>query len=151
MVVIEYQILPMTFDDAKEIASWKYKGYYSIYDIPFFEKIYSPPLNGEVEFYSIFKNEELYGHFRIKDFYNFTLLGLAFKPEYCGQGLGSKNMKIILDFLKEKGAKKIRLNVRDTNARAKKCYLNVGFIPIGMELMNMTDGPTDFMVMEKEL
>ncbi|NLM06250.1 MAG: GNAT family N-acetyltransferase [Tissierellia bacterium] len=151
MVVIEYQIFPMTYDDAKEISSWRYEEYYSIYNIPFFEKIYSPPLYGEVEFYSIFKNEELYGHFRVKNFSNFTLLGLAFKPKYCGQGLGTSNMNLILSFLKEHGVKKIRLNVRDTNARAKKCYINVGFTPVGMEVMNVNNTPTDFMVMEKEL
>lgn len=149
------EIVEMTEAMAKDVVSWKYEGEYSIYNYPTWDNIYntySIAKDGEREneFFAILKDGEIIGHFRVKVYEDFFLLGLGFKPEYCGKGQGKENVKLIVDFVEKLGAKIIRLEVRDFNLRAIKVYSRNGFYPIDVVKRQTFDGIGTFIVMERE-
>lgn len=55
------------------------------------------------------------------------ILSIAVDPPHRGQGIGSALMAGILNRLRAKGAKGVRLEVRKSNLGAQKFYLKLGF------------------------
>lgn len=150
------RFLPMSEEDAKEVCSWKYDGEYSVYDYPEWEKIKNLWAIGikesrEREFYSVYEAGKLIGHFRVVDFINYHVLGLGFKPEYCGNGRGAFYIGKIIDFLEEQGVEIIRLDVRTFNERAIKCYERNGFVKITVTTRKTETGDCEFYVMERRI
>ena len=53
--------------------------------------------------------------------------GIVVDPEMRGKGVGTKILEKLSNFAREKGYKTIKLEVIDTNSRAKKLYESEGF------------------------
>jgi ribosomal protein S18 acetylase RimI-like enzyme len=56
--------------------------------------------------------------------------GISVDENFRGQGIGKKLLNELISFAKESGFKSIRLDVINTNPRAKKLYEKVGFTEI---------------------
>ncbi len=60
------------------------------------------------------------------------LLNLAIAPEFQRRGLGGKVLQILLNLVRERGAKRMFLEVRESNSSAIALYLDEGFNQIGI-------------------
>lgn len=58
---------------------------------------------------------------------------LAVKKEYRGRGIGKKLLETALQFSREAGYKKVKLNTISGLDRAMKTYLKAGFVKTGEE------------------
>lgn len=60
------------------------------------------------------------------------LLRLAIRPAFQRRGLGSILFREFLNLLRERGIKKIFLEVKESNGKALSFYRRWGFIPMGL-------------------
>lgn len=74
------------------------------------------------------------------------ILSLAVHPDAQGMGLGKLLTNAGLDYLREQGASRIRLEVRPDNAPAHHIYEKLGFRVVGT--VSDTRGPWDVMVLD---
>ena len=119
-----------TLEDAKDMCTWKYDGYYSVYNEPSWEKMIKSGrqvCNEEIrdrEYVKVLDDNNNYiGYGRIRDILGTYLVGFAMKPEYTGKGLGKEFVNTVIKDLHGK----LILEVRIDNKRAIKCYKKVGF------------------------
>ena len=54
-------------------------------------------------------------------------VAIALEPDFTGRGLGKELMARALDFARDRGAPAVSLTVDETNERAYRAYLAVGF------------------------
>ncbi|WP_055108585.1 GNAT family N-acetyltransferase [Paenibacillus ihumii] len=135
-----YQYLPMTGEYASLIASWKYEGQYSFYNLDGSPECLSELMNGD--YYSVLdEHEELVGFIctghsaRVPGGYSINIynrgcldLGLGLKPQWTGKGRGVHFLTSSLCFVRERfGPFGIQLVVAKFNERAIKVYERVGF------------------------
>ncbi len=59
--------------------------------------------------------------------------GISVDMEYRGHGIGEKLLTELISYAKTQGYKNIRLDVINTNPRAKKLYEKIGFVVIGKD------------------
>ncbi|WP_425448830.1 GNAT family N-acetyltransferase [Dethiothermospora halolimnae] len=146
----------LTEDMAKEICNWKYDGEYSVYNLPDWKYCVKNSFgitksdNREKEFLAVMdKDNNLYGHVRLREVNGKVVIGLGLKPSLCGQGMGKTLMNLLVkECNKRYPDKKIRLQVRSFNERAIKCYKKVGFKVIDIKTQNTKMGKDEFVVME---
>lgn len=72
------------------------------------------------------------GHLRIA--------AIAVDEKARGQGLGSRLLETVFDKARREGFKAVRLEVVDTNLRAKKLYQNLGFVVVETHAYPITSG-----------
>ena len=60
------------------------------------------------------------------------LLTITVTPEASGQGYGRRLLACLLDAARERGAKRLLLEVRQSNTRAIRLYTSAGFTIAGM-------------------
>lgn len=132
---MDWSIVPMTAEYAREMSLWKYGGEYSFYD-----------RNGETDypegeaFACLDETGKLAGHFHFGEDARIPTLeenvyapgyldiGLGLRPDLCGQGLGEEFLKLGLAFGKAQfSARRFRLSVACFNLRAVKVYERCGF------------------------
>lgn len=132
---MDWRIVPMTAEYAREMSLWKYGGEYSFYD-----------RNGETDypegeaFACLDETGKLAGHFHFGEDARIPTLeenvyapgyldiGLGLRPDLCGQGLGEEFLKLGLAFGKAQfSARRFRLSVACFNLRAVKVYERCGF------------------------
>lgn len=132
---MDWRIVPMTAEYAREMSLWKYGGEYSFYD-----------RNGETDypegeaFACLDETGKLAGHFHFGEDARIPTLeenvyapgyldiGLGLHPDLCGQGLGEEFLKLGLAFGKAQfSARRFRLSVACFNLRAVKVYERCGF------------------------
>lgn len=153
----EYIVSVLSEDMAKEICTWKYEGAYSVYNFSSWEEVVK---NGwglslkderERDFIGISKENGLAAYGRIHIQEGVCILGVAMKPELCGQGNGKAIMKLLIDESKLRYPDaKIALEVRIFNQRAIKCYERIGFEIKYRHIRSMDSGDTEFYYMEYE-
>jgi len=56
--------------------------------------------------------------------------GIVVHPAMRGQGVGTRLLQAACDRAREKGLRSVRLEVVDTNPRARRLYERLGFVPI---------------------
>ena len=80
------------------------------------------------------------------------LLDMAIHPKCQGQGLGRKLLDRVLDWVAER-ARRIYLEVRESNAAAIDLYLGAGFVELGVRpnYYPATIGREDALLMAMEL
>ena len=131
-----YKITQMNTDIGKEISEWKYDGDYAIYNLESYDVLKERGAGITVEkkwknYYCFFNenSEELLAYLNIMQKPSGDVfIGIGVKPEYCGKGMGKDFLEYGVNKAKEiYPDKKITLEVRSWNARAIKCYQNVGF------------------------
>lgn len=79
--------------------------------------------------------------------------GIVVDTEMRGKGIGSKLFEALIKYAKEQGFLKIRLDVVDTNPRAKKLYIRMGFVAIRNErlpLLNKIFGFSSYTTMVRK-
>lgn len=132
---MDWSIVPMTAEYAREMSLWEYGGEYSFYD-----------RNGETDypegeaFACLDETGKLAGHFHFGEDARIPTLeenvyapgyldiGLGLRPDLCGQGLGEEFLKLGLAFGKAQfSARRFRLSVACFNLRAVKVYERCGF------------------------
>ena len=145
----------MTEIDAKEICGWEYPNEYKIYNVGGWETavnnkwaIANKDLRN-IQFRSVYENEELLGYFRFKKDNNKIILGLGIHPNKCGIGIGKQFMTFILNTQELKN-KLIELEVREFNKRAINCYQSVGFKIIKKEEKETIIGKDIFVIMQNK-
>jgi len=74
------------------------------------------------------------------------ILSLAVHPDAQGMGLGKLLMNAGLDHLRERGAARVRLEVRPDNAPAHHIYEKLGFRSVGV--VHDTRGAWDVMILD---
>lgn len=60
-----------------------------------------------------------------------ALDALAVRRDRRGQGIGSRLLRATLDYARERGARRVVLQVVDTNDGARRLYERFGFVPTG--------------------
>jgi ribosomal protein S18 acetylase RimI-like enzyme len=64
---------------------------------------------------------------RDTDNHRFLVDGIFVAPEHRGSGVGTALLDAIMDEARKRGYREVRLDVVDTNPRARALYLNYGF------------------------
>ncbi|HEV8189926.1 MAG TPA: RNA-guided endonuclease TnpB family protein [Ktedonobacterales bacterium] len=140
-----FTFTPMTLEDARLIAMWRYPGAYATYNFvgdvaellgtrsPFFA---AHDEHGElVGFCCVGTTAEIgdIGPPRLFTGADRTLsVGLGLRPDLTGQGSGLSFVTAILDFARESFAPEaFRLFVLAWNHRARCVYERAGFLPVG--------------------
>jgi len=54
--------------------------------------------------------------------------GIAVDPDYRGQGVGTQLFEGLFDHARENGYNAVRLDVIDTNPKARQLYERIGFV-----------------------
>lgn len=141
------EIKELSINNAKEICEWKYENEYSIYNYPNWEfvvknnwALYSKPN----EFKAIYLNNEFIAYYRLVNKEEHIIIGLGIKPSLCGQGLGHN----IVELIKKNTTGILRLEVREFNKRAIKCYESCGFKIIDKYFKKTLIGDDNFILME---
>lgn len=124
----------LTEAEKEEIFSWKYPGEYAIYNIAPDKKsgIYNRENSGN--YYAFYDNNIFVGYINLIERNNKFSVGIAVKPQLCGQGYGTQMLKICCDIAYNiNSCKPLGLQVRSWNKRAIRCYEKAGFAITGDE------------------
>lgn len=159
---MKYVIIPMKYEYAKLISSWRYDEPYSIYSMDGTEECLQELMDGN--YYSVVdENSQLIGYFcfgtsaqvpRIKHYgvYNeagYIDIGLGMRPDMTGKGAGMTFFQAGIEFGKKHfQTDKMRLTVAAFNERAIKTYKRAGFTVRREGLKPNTDNPVEFKTME---
>ncbi|HHV95125.1 MAG TPA: ribosomal protein S18-alanine N-acetyltransferase [Clostridiaceae bacterium] len=77
------------------------------------------------------------------------ITNIAVHPEFRKNGIGSKLLEKLIEISREKGIKKITLEVRKSNTAAKNLYYKYGFKDAGIRKYYYTDNGEDAIIMWK--
>lgn len=138
-----FTFTPMTLEDARLIATWRYQGVYAVYDFegaaaellgtssPFFA---AHDEHGELVGFCCFGTTAEIGDVGPSALFtgaDHTLsVGLGLRPDLTGQGIGLPFVTAILDFAREQFTPEaFRLFVLTWNHRAIRVYERAGFLP----------------------
>lgn len=145
---------PLSEAQAKEVCTWKYEGEYSIYNFSDWSTVVenrwdlSIREKREKEYIGIILNNELTAYGRIFTVDDSIFLGIGLKPSSCGKGFGSSIMLKLIEIAEIRyPGKKIMVEVRDFNQRAKKCYASIGFVVIDYYWKDTISGGDNFYLM----
>ncbi len=120
-------------NDKKEICSWKYKGDYSIYNLPSYDEqknINRGFCNADYEknYYVFFDGNKLVSFVNLHEEDNEVFLGIGVNPICLNMGYGKRTIELACQISKKRyGSKPLYLGVRTWNKRAINCYKAVGF------------------------
>lgn len=133
-------LLAMNEEYAREIASWKYSGKYSLYSLSDSEETIKGLMDGSHYVFLTMDKREIVGFFCVgeaarvplieEDVYDerFLDVGLGMRPDLCGRGLGHNFLLTGLEFLGDKyRTDSFRITVVSKNLRAIKVYTRLGF------------------------
>ncbi|MCF6096127.1 GNAT family N-acetyltransferase [Thermovorax subterraneus] len=102
---------------------------------------------GPATIYKVVKNKLYYLKFEISTEKTAQLLSIAVHPSHHGKGIGKKLLEAGLKYIKYRGIKKIKLEVRPDNKSALSIYEKYGFQEVG----KAKDLQGDWLIMVKEL
>jgi len=129
-----FTVQDISEEQVKDYFTWKYPDQYAVYNSSSYEeakaknKAITDPIRRKDRFFSVIKEGQFMGTFSIKEEDDFTQIGLAVKPEYCGQGNGNIMTNLAVARAQYLFPQKdIALSVRTFNERAIKCYKAAGF------------------------
>lgn len=154
-----YVITPLTRESALLILNWRYQAPYDIYDpTPQDLALFQNPVyryhqvldqEGRLAGYCCFGEDArvpggdyTLGEPEVMD------VGVGFKPELTGQGLGKGFVGAILDFAEVKfHPRRLRVTVASFNQRSLRTFLGLGFVPCGTFLRDLV--PLEFTLLER--
>lgn len=147
----------LTEKDAEDICGWRYAPPYNVYNLPDWEtakrnhlSLSDPEKRGN-EYFAVadISDSRPAGYFRLVRRDGFVMLGLGLRPELCGAGRGARLMSLALGTsARLYGSLPVRLEVREFNTRAVRCYLRAGFIITGRRVGTVPSGDAEFIMME---
>ncbi|ASS67757.1 GNAT family N-acetyltransferase [Paenibacillus sp. D51F] len=131
-----WQVVPMTERHAEEVCGWRFEPPYDVYNNDPWEvlrkleiEIGDPKLRQE-QYAAVVDPEdgELMGYAQFFPIQGVTRLGLAMRPDLCGDGLGPAFVSLLVQEAKRrKPGDEIDLEVLIWNRRAKRAYEKAGF------------------------
>lgn len=161
---MRYTFKPMNRHIAEIICSWEYPAPYDFYSFDSSEEAIEELLNGE--YFVVFDREnQLTGYFcsgqsaRVAGGYPAGVylneerldIGLGMNPAFTGQGQGRKFVAEGLQFMKERYLHdRFRLVVACFNTRAKKVYIENGFVERSRFYSEVKGKKVEFLWMETE-
>ncbi len=137
--ITKLELVPMTSAHLKLIQNWGvHKDLllldYNISELSMLElKLWYSfrKKNIKTRYFSVFKGNIMVGYVGLKDLNIFKktgFLGIAFDPNYLGQGFGTEALRMLLEhYFMEMKFKTLFLEVNAFNKRAIKMYKNAGF------------------------
>lgn len=144
-----------TIEHIREVNKWHYYGIYSFYDMPSEDGLKEfLATDSEVRYFACFNGEDMIGFYChwLED--GQMAIGLGIKPELTGQGLGKEFTRACIEFgikrLNYKG-NNVKLMVASFNERAIKIYKKLGFKETERNVLETSDGYTEFIIMAKKL
>lgn len=148
------RVQAFTEDHAIQMCTWKYEVPYDVYNTDW--KTVQEQNWGMTdkrkraeEFHSVYDGNEFVGFFRLVKKEGYFMLGLGLRPDVCGKGLGKELISLIKNYFGSYyPASTLRLEVRDFNSRAIKCYRKCGFHIIDKYRRNTFMGNDRFLLME---
>lgn len=147
------KIMPMTHAQANEYVHWHYKKPYTFYNIPpeGIEETYRDIFtNPNTHYFSVIKNDRLYGIYQYSLLSHRFEIGLGICPEETGRGNGRAFVVDCIAFGRKQFDYQgpICLEVADFNKRATHVYREVGFVERGREQRLSFGRPAYFITME---
>lgn len=79
------------------------------------------------------------------------ITNVAVHPEYRRRGVGHELLESVEKLAKERGIRRLTLEVRQSNETAKRLYRRLGYIPAGIRRRYYQDNDEDALIMWKEL
>jgi ribosomal-protein-alanine N-acetyltransferase len=135
---IELNLTPIDETSAHEIARWRYKPPYDVYNLEDDKDTIAYVLEPHNRFYTVHDGQgELIGFCSFGEDgqvpggdYNQEALdiGMGIRPDLTGQGLGGEYISSVLDFSKRKFSPKLlRVTIARFNRRAQRVWIKNGF------------------------
>ncbi len=129
---MNFNVVPMTEEQASAIAAWRYEGVYAFYDWDAdpedLDELLDASKRGD-RYHAVLDDEgSLVGFFELTAEGPTVELGLGLRPDLTGRGLGLKFVSAGLEFARERYAPTtFRLKVATFNQRAIRVYERAGF------------------------
>ena len=130
---MNFNLVPMTEEQASAIVTWRYEGMYAFYDWDAdpedLDELSDPSKRGD-RYHAVLDDEgSLVGFFEFTSEGSTVELGLGLRPDLTGRGLGLKFLSAGLQFASERYAPAtFRLAVATFNDRAIRVYERAGFL-----------------------
>ena len=124
----------LTEEEKAQICQWQYHGEYAIYNVKPNGKtgIYNP--ENQTNYYAFYDDDVFVGYINLIERNNKFSIGIAVKPQLCGNGYGTQMLKICCEIACSiNPVKPLGLQVRSWNRRAIHCYEKTGFVISGDE------------------
>ncbi len=144
-------------EDAMIVASWRYPGPYSAYDLdPKDAKVVGALLQPDHNYHAILRDNEIIGYFCLGkdarvpgwDYDEKALdLGLGLRPDLTGQGEGRAYLEAVLSCIRQqRPGVALRATIASWNQRAIRLCRNAGFDVAGA-FTTTRDDHTEFVVL----
>lgn len=153
---MKYRIIPMSHEDALEIAEWHYDPPYSFYDLSSDDEDRREFLDTERwrkdQFFSVLGDEDtLCGFLEFENRNGETVVGLGLRPDLTGKGLGADFVEQGLCFASRLfGTTCFSLIVATFNTRAISLYHRIGFMDAGTFMHSTNGGEYPFLGMRMD-
>ncbi|OXM14621.1 GNAT family N-acetyltransferase [Paenibacillus herberti] len=148
-----WKVIPMSEEHAEEICRWRYEPPYDVYNNDPWETLkkleieFGDPKLREEQYAVIVDPEdgELMGYTQFFPIEGVTRLGLAMRPNLCGDGVGSSFVRLLVqEARRRKPSDEIDLEVLIWNIRARRAYEKAGFRLTDTYERGTPDGPMQF-------
>ena len=154
-------LVKMDRECAREVASWKYGGKYSLYSFSDSEETVEELVGGNYYAFMTMNKQEIIGYFVVgkdarvdleeKEIYSedYIDLHLGLRPDLCGKGLGYNFLMSGMEYFEEEFKNnRFRITVIAKNKRAIKLYEKAGFKEVRRVRHSRTID--EFIVLKKE-
>ncbi|MFI2859196.1 GNAT family N-acetyltransferase [Paenibacillus sp. JSM ZJ436] len=130
-----FRAVPMTFEHAIDVCSWRYPEPYNIYGwLPWEQMVqlgveFGDPLIREEQYLSVVDEQDrLWGFAQLFPLDRVIRIGLGMRPDWCGHGMGKRFVEAIVDEAKRRyPSGPLDLEVLAWNERAIRTYRKAGF------------------------
>ena len=152
---MNFSFVPITQEQAREIATWRYEGIYAFYDWDAdrddLEELLDPAKREEGRVHAVLDDEgSLVGSFGFGLEGSTIEVGFGLRPDHTGRGLGLSFLCAGLQFARERYAPTtFRLKVATFNKRAIRVYERAGFQRGRNFLQKTHGGEFDFVEMSR--
>ena len=151
---MKIEIRPITDEDARELAGWRYEPPYDFYDGDAepddLAALLDPERRGDRYYCAFDESEDLVGFFYFVVRGDEVEVGLGLRPDLTGRGLGAEYLERGLEFAERHfGLTRFRLYVATFNERAIKVYERAGFRPVRTATRHLALGDFEFLELER--
>ena len=152
---MEFQLGPLSEQDAREILAWRYEGFYAFYDPASDADDAALFLDPDHRARHLLAARDgtggLRGFFELQERDGVVEVGLGLRPQDTGCGLGASFLEAGLRHARSAlRPRTFRLYVAAFNRRAIKVYERAGFREAGRETRQLAGRGWEFLVMERE-
>jgi [ribosomal protein S18]-alanine N-acetyltransferase len=150
-----YVFRPMSEEEAREIAAWRYEAPYDFYDTVNDRDDLAElldPQRREGAYFSAFDGRSvLVGFFQLEKKGRSVEVGLGLRPDLTGKGRGLEFLLAGLEFARRRfEPDDFRLTVATFNERAIRVYERAGFRRVKVFIHHTNGGEHPFLLMTRE-